>query len=136
MPSSRSKALSSVTLAETWAATDLDAAVEWIHGNLDDVVRQSALLAAAAASGNQDPAKALGLVLESDWVQSADFFSIRDAGSMTPSETMQKRNPISTAAGILGPWFQKDPVAALNYFEANIPVGMREEVAKQAGMKP
>ena len=78
----------------------------------------------------------MDLVLESDWVQTADFSSIRDSGTTTPSESLQARNTTGTAVGILGSWFQKDPAAALNYLNANIPLGMREHIAKQAGMNP
>jgi hypothetical protein len=61
MPSSCSKALSSVALAEIWAEMDPDAAVWWIRDNLTGPVFQDALIAAAAASGSDNPARALDL---------------------------------------------------------------------------
>ncbi len=134
MESCRSKALSSVALAEIWTARDPDAALKWVRGSLDGPVLQSALLAAAAGSG--DPAKGLELVAEAGWEVGGDFHSIRDNGTMTPGESINIRTPAGVAADLLRQWAGRDPAAAKAYLDSAIPARLREEISKSAGMQP
>lgn len=136
MPSSRSKALSSVTLAETWAAQDPDAAVKWIRDSLTGPVLHEAMIAAASASGSADPAKALDLVVEAGWIKEGDFFGIRDSGTLIPGEYASAPDARGTAIGLLQQLSRTDPEAARRYLREKIPAGMRDDLATATGLAP
>ncbi len=136
MPSSRSKALSSVKLAATWAASDPEAATEWIQQNLQGSVNQAALLEAASVSGSLDPEKALDLVLRAGWTMDGNFFAIRDFGTMNPSESRDTKTASSVTANLLRQWAAKDPEAARFFLQNEVPATMREDIAKSAGLEP
>lgn len=133
MESSRSKALSAVALAEIWTEQDPASALKWVRGNLAGPVLQSALLAAASGSG--DPASGLKLVAEAGWEVTGDFHSIRDNGTMNPSESRTVRTPADVAAELLRQWAGSDPAAARSYMETKVPAGLREKISKSAGMQ-
>ena len=135
MPSSRSKALSAVALAETWAAQDLPAAAAWIRSSLSGPTRQYALVA-AAASGGGDPAASLDLIPAADWVSGGDFFSIRDSGIRSPSEYGTAPNPRNVAISLLQQWSRSDPVAARDYLKEHIPGGLNGDIGKATGITP
>jgi hypothetical protein len=135
MPSSRSKALSAVALAETWAAQDLPAAAAWIRSSLSGPTRQYALVA-AAASGGGDPAASLDLIPAADWVSGGDFFSIRDSGIMSPSEYGTAPNPRNVAISLLQQWSRSDPAAARDYLKEHIPGGLNGDIGKATGITP
>lgn len=126
MPSSRSKALSSVALAKIWAARDSQAAVRWIHENLEGPVRHHALVAAAEASGADDPVRGLDLIVEAGFESGGDFFGIR-GGDIHPSETRSKPDAVTAATDLLRQLSQRDPEAARRYLQDEIPEEMRSE---------
>jgi hypothetical protein len=133
MPSSRSKALSSMALAETWAAKDPEAAVRWIRANLTGPVFQDAMIAAAAASGSSNPAKALDLIVEAGWLRSGNYFAIRDAGTVHPSEADDAPNPLKVAGSLLHQWSRTDPEAARRYLQEKIPAGIAAQITAAGG---
>jgi len=136
MPSSRSRSLCAVALAETWASQDPDAALRWTRESLSEPTLQYALLAVAAASGNKDPIMALDLVLEAGWTINGNFFSIRNAETVTPSETSRTPDPRSTAIGLLHQLSRIDPEAARRYLREKIPSHLRADIATATGITP
>ena len=136
MPSGRSKALSSVELAKTWATRDPDAAIAWVRELDDGPVRHYALVATAATSGHRDPQRALDLVMEAGRTSGGDFFSIRDSGSLTPYEQRLTPNADRTAADLLLRWSRQDPQAARRYLAENVPAEWRADLSAATGLEP
>ena len=134
MPSSRSRALSAVTLAKTWAAHDAIAATAWARQTLTGSVKQSALLEIAAVSGGPDPLASLQLVEEAGWIQESNFYRIADGGSLTPSETFDRPTPVKTTSLLLRQLSVLDPSAARNFLEQRVPESLRQAVAQKAGL--
>lgn len=134
MASSRSKALSVVALAKTWVARDEEAALVWVRGQPEGPVRQAALVAAAGTM-IAEPARALALVEEAGWTREGDFHEIR-VGSMMPSESRQKPDPMKVAADALRNWSVSDPAEARRYLEESVPETMREKLGVEAGIEP
>lgn len=135
MPSSRSKALSAVSLAETWAGQDPEAAVRWVRENLDGPMRHRALIAAAAASGGADPERALDLVVEAGWAEDRDFFQVFEP-SMKSTEHASAPDPSGTAALLLRQMAVMDPEGASRYLRDRIPEPLRADLAEKAGIQP
>lgn len=135
MPSGRSKALSSVSLARTWAARDSAAAAAWIRENLTGPARHYALVAAASASGHQDPAKAFDLLLETDVASGGDFHRMPDSG-VTPSEQASAPNFKSVATDLLRQMSRADAESAGRYLREKVPPELQEELALAAGIQP
>ncbi len=133
MPSSRSKALSSVALAKTWGARDGDAATAWARQSLTGPVKQAALLEIAASSGGPDPLAALQLVEEAGWNQEANFHAVADYGTHTPAEVRERPTPVKTAGLLLQQLSILNPAAAQSFLEQRVPANLRKAVAKQAG---
>jgi hypothetical protein len=134
MPSSRSRALSSVLLARTWAAQDAPAALAWTRQSLTGPVKQSALLEIAAATGGPDPASALHLVSEAGWEMETNFQRIVDGNSSREAD--ERLTPEKTAAGLLRQIAAIDPAAARKALEQSVPPEHREAVASSAGLSP
>lgn len=134
MASSRSKALSVVALAKTWVARDEEAALVWVRGQPEGPVRQAALLAAAGTM-IAEPQRALALIEEAGWTREGDFHEVR-VGSMMPSESREKPDPMKVTADALRNWAASDPEAARRYLGESVPDAMREKVAVEAGMEP
>jgi hypothetical protein len=134
MASSRSKALSVVALAKTWVTRDEEAALAWVRGQPDGPVRQAALVAAAGMM-IAEPARALALIEEAGWTREGDFHEVR-VGSMMPSESREKPDPMKVAADALRNWSASDPEAARRYLGESVPESMRDKVAAEAGIKP
>lgn len=133
MPSSRSKALSSVALAKTWAARDGEAATAWARQSLTGPVKQAALLEIAASSGGPDPHAALQLVEEAGWSQETNFHAIAGYGNTHPSEVRDRPTPAKTAGLLLQQLALLNPAAAQTFLEQRVPVNLRAAVAKHAG---
>jgi hypothetical protein len=134
MASSRSKALSVVALVKSWFPRDEAAALAWVRGQPEGPVRQAALVAAAGMM-IAEPARALALVEEAGWTREGDFHEIR-VGSVMPSESRQKPDPMKVAADALRNWSASDPEGARRYFSEAVPEAMREKVAVEAGIEP
>lgn len=134
MASSRSKALSMVALAKTWVARDEAAALAWVRGQPEGPVRQAALVAAAGTM-IAEPERALALVEEAGWTREGDFHEVR-VGSMMPSESREKPDPMKVAADALRNWAVRDLEAARRYLGESVPEAMREKVAVEAGIEP
>jgi hypothetical protein len=134
MPPSRSRALSSLAVAGSWAAQDAPAALAWARQSLTGPVKQAALLEIAAASGGPDPAAALQLVQEAGWTLEGNFHRIAGYGTFTPSETGARRTPVETAAVLLKQIAVTDPAAAKQYLEQSVPAEHRSAVATAAGI--
>jgi len=134
MASSRSKALSVVTLAKSWVLRDEAAALAWVRGQPEGPVRQAALVAAAGTM-IAEPERALALVEEAGWTCEGDFHEVR-VGSMMPSESREKPDALKVAADALRNWSVSDPEAARRYLGESVPESMREKVAVEAGMQP
>ena len=133
MPSSRSKALSSVALAKTWGARDGDAATAWARQSLTGPVKQAALLEIAASSGGPDPLAALQLVEEAGWNQEANFHAVADYGTVGPGEVNERPTPVKTAGLLLQQLSILNPAAAQSFLEQHVPANLRDAVAKNAG---
>ncbi len=133
MPSSRSRALSSLALAKAWAAQDAPAALTWVRETLNGPVKQSALLEVAAASGGPDPAAALRLVTEAGWTLETNFHQVTGA-SVIPSEVRARLTPVGTAAGLLKQIAVTDAATARHYLEQVVPEEHRSAVAAAAGI--
>ena len=110
--------------------------MKWIRESLTGPVLHQALITAASASGNADPAKALDLVVEAGWIKEGDFFGIRDSGTMIPGEYASARDANSTAISLLQQLSRIDPEAARRYLREKIPGQMREDLAKATGITP
>ena len=136
MPSSRSKALSTVALARTWMHQDPEAALSWTRAQPAGPVRQAALVAAARELSGPDPKRALELVSEAGWDLKVDFYNVADAGSLIPSELGDAPTPIRVAGEALRAWVETDPSGARNYLSKEVPAGMREALAREAAMEP
>lgn len=134
MASGRSKALSVVALAKTWVTRDADAALAWVRGQAEGPVRQAALIAAAGTM-IAEPQRALALVQEAGWTREGDFHEIQ-VGSMMPSESREKPDPMKVTADALRNWAASDPEAARRYLGESVPDAFREQVAVEAGMEP
>ncbi len=134
MSSSRSKALSTVELAKTWAARDQDAAAAWVRELPEGPVRHYALVAAASASGYHDPERALDLVMEAGRTGGGDFFSVR-GGSLIPLESNFKPDADRTAGDLLRRMVETDPGAAVRYLREKVPAEWREDLAAATGLR-
>lgn len=134
MASSRSKALSVVALAKSWVSRDEAAALAWVRGQPEGPVRQAALVAAAGTM-IAEPERALALVEEAGWTREGEFHEIR-IGSMMPSESREKPDPMMVAADALRNWSVSDPEAARRYLGESVPEAMRDKVAAEAGIEP
>ena len=134
MPSSRSKALSSVALAKTWGARDGEAATAWARQSLTGPVKQAALLEIAASSGGPDPLAALQLVEEAGWSQETNFHAIAGYGNTYPSEVRDRPTPGKTAGLLLQQLALLNPAAAQSFLEHRVPGNLRAVVAKHAGI--
>ena len=134
MPASRSKALSSVALAKTWAARDGEAATAWARQSLAGPVKQAALLEIAASSGGPDPLAALRLVEEAGWSQETNFHSIAGYGNSYPSEVRDRPTPAKTAGLLLQQLALLNPSAAQTFLAQRVPENLRAAVAKHAGI--
>ena len=134
MPNSRSRALSALALARTWAAQDVEAATAWTRASLTGPVRQGALLEIAAASGGADPMAALSLVEEAGWTQETNFHQIADNGNMTPSEGRTRPTPVRIGGELLRQLALLDAAAAKSFLLKRVPEPQRAAVAKRAGI--
>ncbi|MBK1884046.1 hypothetical protein JIN85_16625 [Luteolibacter pohnpeiensis] len=126
MPSNRSKALSSVTLAKDWVRVDRDKALSWIRGSLTGPVQHYALVEAAEATGTTDPEGALGLVLEAGLEPVADFYDVRGSSIMM-SESSALPDAGKTAAYLFQRLAQTDPEGAERYLQDHIPSELQEK---------
>lgn len=133
MPSSRSRALSAVALAKTWASQDAAAATTWARASLTGPVRQSALLEIAAATGGPEPLAALQLVEEAGWQDEGNFHAIADNGSLSPSESRERLTPAKTAGLLLQQLALLDPDAARAWLQ-RVPWEHRVAAARTAGL--
>ena len=97
-------------------------------------VAQAALVAAAGTM-IAEPQRALALVQEAGWTREGDFHETR-VGSMMPSESREKPDPLKVAADALRNWAASDPEAARRYLGDAVPEAMREKVAVEAGIEP
>jgi hypothetical protein len=111
MPSSRTKALSSVALVSSWAGQDAAAALAWTREKLTGPVKQAALCQMAADMGGQNPEAGLQLLEEAGWAINGDFYAIR-GGTMLMSETRQRPNPQALAKDLLERLRATDPAKA------------------------
>lgn len=133
MPSSRSRALSSLSLARVWAGQDSAAALTWARRDLQGPVRQAALLEIAAVSGGVSPLEALALVEEAGWTTEGNFGAVR-GGNMIAGEAVSFPSPIQTAAALLHQLDSLDPNAARQYLMNQVPEEHQARLAKKAGI--
>jgi hypothetical protein len=136
MPSSRSRALSALALAKTWAAEDATAATAWARKSLTGPVKQGALLEIAASTGGPDPLAALELVEEAGWEDQGNFHAIAGYGNFEPGELQHRPTPAKTAGMLLQQFAALEPASAVTFLETRVPEKFRAEVAKIAGFVP
>ena len=115
LPDSRSRAISAVSIAKTWAATDPEAALEWARSDLTTTSRRMALLEIAAVTGGRDPASSLALFDEIGWENVGDFYDIAwfRNGKYVSQERQAHSQPEKTAAKLLTQLAADDPKAAI-----------------------
>ena len=126
MPSSRTKAISSVSLAKFWAAKDPQAAVDWIHDSLEGPVRHYALIATAEVLGADDPGRGLDLVFEAGLEPAVNFYDVHGS-SVISAESQTIPNPQKTAISLFRRYSQADPEGAKRYLQFEIPAGLRDK---------
>ncbi len=134
MPSNRSKALSAVTLAKVWAASDAEAAAAWIRGNVEGPAKHYALVN-AAASASTDPELALNLLQEAGTEPDGDFFNIYryDIGT---GEAHEKPDAHAVTVDLLRRLVATDPAKARSLAAGMPGEGPWQQWAVEAGIQP
>lgn len=135
MPSSRSKALSVVSLAGTWAARDPEAALAWVRETQYGPVRHAALVQIAATRGSVEPAAGLQLIEEAGWESGGDFSKMHTL-NMPPSEKRPASAAVAAAASLLQQLSLLDPEAARGFLNEKVPETFRDEVSTLSGLTP
>jgi hypothetical protein len=133
IPSSRSKALSSVSVAKTIAADDQEAALEWTRTSLKGPVRDAALVEIASVTGGSDPVAGLALLAEVGW---------RETGDLYLTQERQRADMFGVAATsdvatrLLRQWAATDPDGARTWLEAHAPATLQAAIATAGGLTP
>lgn len=136
MPSSRSRALSAVSLAKSWAVQDSAAATNWARRSLTGPVKQNALLEIAAATGGPEPMTALQLVAEAGWEPQGDFYDVEGTPGGPQSEVRSRPDPVKIAGMLLQQLAAIDAAGAQHFLDGRVPDKFRDAVAKTAGFVP
>ena len=114
LPESRSRAISAVELAKTWASDDSEAALTWVRNELRPNVRKSAILEIASTIGGRDPAAGLALFEEIGWQHVGDFYEIETVsnGKTSNSRRYGYASPEIIASALLRQLNAADPETA------------------------
>lgn len=133
MPSSRAKALSSVSVAKTLAAEDPEAALAWTRTSLKGPVREAALVEIASVTGGSDPVAGLALLAESGWKEPGDLYLIREGQTADMFEAVATSD---VTIRLLRQWAASDPDGARTWMEAHAPSTLQAAVATAGGLTP
>ena len=133
LPESRSRAISAVSIAKTWAATDPEAALAWARSDLRPTIRRMALLEIAAVTGGRDPATSLALFDEIGWENVGDFYEVTwfKKGEYRSPEAHRYSSPETIAAKLLAQLAEADPEAAIDFI-ATTPDSVAERLLEMA----
>lgn len=123
LPSNRSKALSAVSLAGTWAAQNQVEALQWVRSTLKGPVRQAALEKMAAVVGGQDPVAGLALLEETGWKPGLDF-STQRIGNVLMNEGGERQSAKELTQQLITRIAAQDPAAA-DQWMAKLPPAMQ-----------
>ena len=128
-PSSRSKAISTVQVAKTWAAQDPEAALAWTRSQSSSQIRDSSLVAIASVIGGEDPDQGLALLDEVGWKDVGLFYAV---GTVQPKgklhDQIEEHDIAMThrvGRSLLETLAQQDPEAAKKYISTNVPESRR-----------
>lgn len=134
LPSSRHRAISTVTVARNWAMNDPVGAVEWIRRQPAGEIRNTSLVAVASVIGGNDPRGGLALLEEVEWSKVGAFYSIgsvRESGSVyNQVKEHDTVNTLDVARNLLRSLAGTDPEEAREYVAKTVPPALRDELVK------
>lgn len=129
LPESRSRSISSVAVAKSWAASDPDAALEWVRSLRSGEVRDTALVAVASVVGGENPMDGLALIEETGWRDSGRFYEVAAIWHgewRTHREGYESVIMADVAESLLRQWAYADRDGARAYIDERVPESLRE----------
>lgn len=128
-PSSRSKAISAVQIAKSWALQDVDKSLEWVRSQSSAQVRDASLVAVASVIGGEDPERGLRLLEEVEWKDVGQFYSVGEVRNQGRVNDQVQEHDIAmthhVGRALLENLARLDAEAARRYINTVVPEEMR-----------
>lgn len=134
LPSSRSRAISTVEVARSWASNDPQAALDWVRQQEPGEILNTSLVAVASAMGGSDPVGALALLSEVGWKEVGAFYAIgRVNGPESVFDQVQSHRAIDlteVAQDLMRNFVMMDREGARAYVAEEVPPAWQEKFKK------